>query len=55
MGLGLSICHRIVRGFGGHISVQTEVGRFCEFTLDFPTQAKLMAEPEMEHGEPVRL
>ena len=55
MGLGLSICHRIVRGFGGHILVQTEVGRFCEFTLDFPTQAKLIAEPEMEHGEPVRL
>jgi signal transduction histidine kinase len=55
MGLGLSICHRIVRGFGGRILVQTEVGRFCEFTLDFPTQAKLIDEPEMEHGEPVRL
>ncbi len=55
MGLGLSICHRIVRGFGGHIGVQTEVGRFCEFTLDFPTQAKPISELEMEHGEPVRL
>jgi len=55
MGLGLSICHRIVRGFGGHISVKTEVGRFCEFTLDFPTQAKPAAEEEIEHGEPVRL
>jgi signal transduction histidine kinase len=36
MGLGLSICHRIVRGYGGHINVVSEPGRFCEFTLDFP-------------------
>ncbi len=55
MGLGLSICHRIVRGFGGNISVKTEVGRFCEFTLDFPAQARPAAKPEIEHGEPVRL
>jgi signal transduction histidine kinase len=55
MGLGLSICHRIMRGFGGHISVKTEVGRFCEFTLDFPGKAKPTVELEIEHGEPVRL
>jgi signal transduction histidine kinase len=55
MGLGLSICHRIVKGFDGHISVDTELGRFCEFTLDFPAKAKSEAEPEIEHGEPVRL
>jgi two-component system sensor histidine kinase PhcS len=55
MGLGLSICHRIVRGFGGRILVKTEVGQFCEFTLDFPTKASPTAEPESEHGEPVRL
>jgi signal transduction histidine kinase len=55
MGLGLSICHRIVKGFDGHISVETEVGRFCEFTLDFPAKAKPSVEPEIEHGEPVRL
>lgn len=36
MGLGLGICYRIVQEFGGTISVQTELGRFCEFTLDFP-------------------
>ncbi|MGB7769291.1 MAG: ATP-binding protein, partial [Verrucomicrobiia bacterium] len=36
MGLGLSICYRIVQGYSGHITVKTEVGRFCEFTLDFP-------------------
>ena len=36
MGLGLGICYRIVHEFGGTISVQTELGQFCEFTLDFP-------------------
>jgi signal transduction histidine kinase len=36
MGLGLSICHRIVQEYGGKISVNTEPGRFCEFTLEFP-------------------
>jgi signal transduction histidine kinase len=55
MGLGLSICHRIVRGFDGHISVKTEVGQFCEFTLDFPVKAQPADEPEIEHGQPVRL
>ena len=33
MGLGLSICYRIVREFGGLFDVKTEPGRFCEFTL----------------------
>ena len=36
LGLGLSICHRIVEENGGKISVQTAPGRFCEFTLEFP-------------------
>jgi two-component system sensor histidine kinase PhcS len=36
MGLGLGICYRIVQEFGGTIAVKTEVGQFCEFTLDFP-------------------
>jgi signal transduction histidine kinase len=36
MGLGLSICHRIVQEYDGKISVNTEPGRFCEFTLEFP-------------------
>ncbi|HKI69599.1 MAG TPA: ATP-binding protein, partial [Verrucomicrobiae bacterium] len=35
MGLGLSICYRIVQEFGGHISVKTEAGKFCEFALEF--------------------
>ena len=38
MGLGLSICHRIVQESGGRISVKTEPGKFCEFTLEFPVR-----------------
>ena len=38
MGLGLSICYRIVREAGGKISVKTEPGKFCELTLEFPAR-----------------
>ncbi|MGA2280629.1 MAG: ATP-binding protein [Verrucomicrobiota bacterium] len=38
MGLGLSICYRIVKESGGKISVKTEPGKFCEFTLEFPVR-----------------
>ena len=36
MGLGLSICYRILQESEGKISVRTEPGKFCEFTLEFP-------------------
>jgi signal transduction histidine kinase len=38
MGLGLSICYRIVEECDGRISVKTEAGKFCEFTLEFPAK-----------------
>jgi len=38
MGLGLSICYRIVQEYDGHISVKTEPGKFCEFALEFPAK-----------------
>jgi len=38
MGLGLSICYRIVQECDGKISVRTEPGKFCEFTLEFPAK-----------------
>src|SRR5262245_4895662 len=38
MGLGLSICYRIVQDYEGRISVKTEPGKFCEFTLEFPVK-----------------
>jgi len=36
MGLGLSICYRIIQECDGRISVKTEIGKYCEFTLEFP-------------------
>ena len=36
MGLGLSICYRIVQDFGGQISVESVRGSFCQFTLRLP-------------------
>jgi len=38
MGLGLSICHRIVQDYNGRIAVRSEHGKFCEFTLEFPAK-----------------
>jgi signal transduction histidine kinase len=38
MGLGLSICYRIIQSFEGTIRVKSEPGQFCEFTLEFPVK-----------------
>jgi signal transduction histidine kinase len=38
MGLGLSICYRIVQEYDGKIVVTTEPGKFCEFALEFPVK-----------------
>ena len=38
MGLGLAICYRIVQEYEGRISVRSEPGKFCEFTLEFPAK-----------------
>ena len=43
MGLGLSICYRIMQQHGGSIEVQSERGVYSEFTLRFPRAAKGMA------------
>ena len=40
MGLGLSICYRIVRNYDGRIAVRSEPGKFCEFTLEFPVKGQ---------------
>ncbi|MBN8248598.1 MAG: response regulator [Verrucomicrobia bacterium] len=44
-GLGLSLCYRMVTEWGGRILVNTEEGRFCEFLLEFPIEAKSAAVP----------
>lgn len=36
MGLGLSICYRILEEHGGRISVRSEPGQYAEFTLELP-------------------
>jgi two-component system sensor histidine kinase PhcS len=36
MGLGLSICYRIMKQHGGRIQVQSELGAYSEFRLHFP-------------------
>lgn len=38
MGLGLTICHRIVREYQGRITVRSERGKFSEFRLEFPAK-----------------
>jgi two-component system sensor histidine kinase PhcS len=36
MGLGLSICYRIMEAHKGQIIVDSVLGSYCEFKLDFP-------------------
>ncbi|MGH7988742.1 MAG: sensor histidine kinase, partial [Limisphaerales bacterium] len=55
MGLGLSICYRIVQGYGGRISVKSERGKSCEFTLDFLTKDETESPTEIVHGKSLRL
>ena len=55
MGLGLSICYRIVREYEGRISVRTESGKYCEFTLEFPVKSRPAVSSEQHHGEFVQL
>jgi len=55
MGLGLSICYRIVQEYNGRISVRTESGKYCEFTLEFPIKQQPAVSSEQHHGEFVQL
>jgi signal transduction histidine kinase len=36
MGLGLSICYRIVEAHNGRVTVRSELGQYTEFSLEFP-------------------
>jgi signal transduction histidine kinase len=48
VGLGLSICKKIVDGMGGRISVESELGRGTRFELEIPVA------PAAEESEPER-
>lgn len=39
MGMGLSICYRIIQELQGNISVASERGKYCEFTIELPASA----------------
>jgi two-component system sensor histidine kinase PhcS len=39
MGMGLSICYRIIQELHGNISVTSERGKFCDFTIELPADA----------------
>ena len=51
-GLGLSICFGILRGYSGAITVASEPGKFCEFTLTLPINAEYIRTDK--NAEPVR-
>jgi two-component system sensor histidine kinase PhcS len=38
MGLGLSICYRLMQEFNGEIKLDSEPNRYCQFTLEFPVR-----------------
>jgi len=40
MGLGLSICHTIVKNHGGQLTVISEFGHWAEFCFDLPVSAE---------------
>jgi PAS domain S-box-containing protein len=42
-GIGLSICHEIVKAIGGEISLESEVGVGTTFEVTLPTQAQFAA------------
>lgn len=45
MGLGLSICYRIMNEQGGGISVRSEKGEYTEFTLELPAREAALEKP----------
>lgn len=36
MGMGLSICYRIIQEYEGRLAVTSERGKYCEFTVELP-------------------
>ena len=43
LGLGLNICYNNIRKAGGDLSVNTELGQFCEFVISLPADGAAAA------------
>ena len=48
MGLGLSVCYNVVRARGGHIGVESEVGRGTTFTITLPVHDSTLTDSPKE-------
>ncbi|MBD5781340.1 response regulator [Pelagicoccus sp. NFK12] len=42
VGLGLSICHRIIQQHQGTVSVESEAGKWCRFSMTFPVYSQII-------------
>ena len=55
-GLGLPTAHKVIDAHGGRIDVQSEVGRGTQFTIEFPTPARIsnptQVQSQTADGEP---
>jgi signal transduction histidine kinase len=49
MGLGLSLCNRIMEQHGGRIWVWNEEGRYSEFVLVLPAKGAIMQPEQINH------
>ncbi|MBM3750997.1 MAG: hypothetical protein FJW21_07425 [Acidimicrobiia bacterium] len=54
-GLGLSIVYGIVRDHGGHIWIDSEVGRGTTFSIRLPVRAPDVWEPDSGRSQPLAL
>ena len=52
IGLGLSICHTIVKNHGGTLHARSEKGNWTEFTFDLPLSESGAATPNREGFSP---
>lgn len=53
-GLGLPTARKVIEAHGGRIVVQSELGRGTQFTLEFPTPARIGTEPPADPASSFR-